>query len=101
MSGGERQRVGIARALYLMPKTLVFDEATSSLDNLTQEKFTNTLKQISKDRTVVIVAHRLKTVVHCNKILFLEQGKVGGFSSFDELMATNLKFAELVNLGKM
>ena len=101
MSGGERQRVGIARALYLMPKTLVFDEATSSLDNLTQEKFTNTLRQISKDRTVVIVAHRLKTVVHCNKILFLEQGKVGGFSSFDELMATNLKFAELVNLGKM
>lgn len=101
MSGGERQRMGIARALYLMPNTLVFDEATSSLDNLTQEKFTSTLKQISKDRTMVIVAHRLKTVVHCNRILFLDQGKIAGFSSFDELMLTNLKFAELVNLGKM
>lgn len=101
MSGGERQRIGIARALYLMPNTLVFDEATSSLDNLTQEKFTSTLKQISKDRTMVIVAHRLKTVVHCNRILFLDQGKIAGFSSFDELMLTNLKFAELVNLGKM
>ncbi len=101
MSGGERQRLGIARALYLMPNTLVFDEATSSLDNLTQEKFTSTLKQISKNRTIVIVAHRLKTVVHCNRILFLDQGKIAGFSSFDELMLTNLKFAELVNLGKM
>ena len=101
MSGGERQRLGIARALYLMPKTLVFDEATSSLDNLTQEKFTNTLKRISKDRTVVIVAHRLKTVVHCNKILFLDHGKIEGFSRFDELMSTNLKFAELVNMEKI
>ena len=101
MSGGERQRLGIARALYLMPNTLVFDEATSSLDNLTQEKFTSTLKQISKNRTMVIVAHRLKTLVHCNRILFLDQGKIAGFSSFDELMLTNLKFAELVNLGKM
>jgi ABC-type multidrug transport system fused ATPase/permease subunit len=101
MSGGERQRMGIARALYSMPKTLIFDEATSSLDNLTQEKFTSTLKRISRGRTVVIVAHRLNTVVHCNKILFLDDGKVAGYSSFDELMTSNSKFVELVNLGKM
>jgi ABC-type multidrug transport system fused ATPase/permease subunit len=101
LSGGERQRIGIARAVFQKPKVIIFDEATSSLDNITQEKITNTLKKLQAGRTIIIVAHRLKTVMHCDRILLLVNGEVAGFDSFNELMLINTKFTELVNLGEM
>ena len=101
LSGGERQRIGIARAMYLSPNVLIFDEATSSLDNLTQERFTNTLINLREGKTTIIIAHRLKTVIHCDRILFLENGRVSGLASFDELVKDNKKFSELVKSGNI
>lgn len=69
LSGGERQRIGFARALYKKPEILVLDEATSALDINTEEKLVETIRLISKDKTVIIVAHRLSTLKYCDRIL--------------------------------
>ena len=101
LSGGERQRIGIARAMYLSPEVLIFDEATSSLDNLTQDRFTNTLIKLRDGKTTIIIAHRLKTVSNCDRIIFIEDGHVSGIASFDELLKSNKKFSELVMSGNI
>lgn len=79
LSGGEKQRLAIARALLRNPELIIFDEATSSLDSLTEEEITKTIKSIEKeypDLITVIVAHRLSTIAHANKIYVLEKGKI-------------------------
>jgi len=78
VSGGEKQRLSIARALLREPKLLIFDEATSALDSLTEEEITSTIRQISsnKEQITVLIAHRLSTIMHADKIIVLEQGKV-------------------------
>jgi ATP-binding cassette subfamily B protein len=78
VSGGEKQRLSIARALLRKPKLLVFDEATSALDSLTEESITNTIKQISSSRTQIniLIAHRLSTIMHADRIYVLEKGKI-------------------------
>jgi len=79
ISGGERQRLAIARALLRNPELLIFDEATSSLDSLTEKEITKTIKNISKKRPnmiTILVAHRLSTIIHSDKIYVLEKGKI-------------------------
>ncbi len=78
ISGGEKQRLSIARALLRNPRLLIFDEATSALDSITEEEITQTIRNISskKDRITVLVAHRLSTIMHADKIVVLEQGKI-------------------------
>ncbi|HJN37488.1 MAG TPA: ABC transporter ATP-binding protein [Gammaproteobacteria bacterium] len=76
LSGGERQRISIARALYHNPEVLIFDEATSALDNETESRLMKTINDVSKDRTVIMVAHRLTTLKDCDRIIELEHGKV-------------------------
>ena len=76
LSGGQRQRIGIARALYKQASVLVFDEATSALDNDTEQSVMDAIEGLSRDLTVLIVAHRLSTVEHCDRLYRLEQGRV-------------------------
>ncbi len=76
LSGGQRQRIGIARALYNDPEILILDEATSALDSTTENAIMDTIKEIHKNKTIIIIAHRLSTIKHCNYVLMLEGGEV-------------------------
>ena len=78
VSGGEKQRLSIARALLRKPNLLIFDEATSALDSITEEEITSTIRDISskKDQITVLIAHRLSTIMHADKIFVLEQGSI-------------------------
>jgi ABC-type multidrug transport system fused ATPase/permease subunit len=89
LSGGQRQRLGIARALYHDPAVLVFDEATSALDSLTEQAVMRAVHNIKKNKTIILIAHRLTTVKQCDCIYLLEEGKVVACGSFEELEKEN------------
>jgi len=76
LSGGQRQRIGIARALYHRPSVLVLDEATSSLDSATERGVMDAVRALHGDKTILIVAHRLSTVEHCDRLYRLERGRL-------------------------
>ncbi len=85
ISGGQRQRIGIARALYNNPNVIIMDEGTSALDNETQRSIRKSLDEISKKKTVIIVAHRLSTVKHCDFIIVMENGKISEIGNYEQL----------------
>ena len=95
LSGGQRQRVGIARALYHEPKVLVMDEATSSLDNITERRITNAIESLKGDRTLIIIAHRLTTVKNCDKLYFMEDGKIVQEGTYPDLVNSNVRFRKM------
>lgn len=95
LSGGQRQRVGIARALYHDPEVLVMDEATSALDNITEKQITNAIETLKGDRTIIIIAHRLTTVMNCSKLYLMEQGRIIEEGTYSELISTNRRFREM------
>jgi ABC-type multidrug transport system fused ATPase/permease subunit len=101
MSGGQRQRIGIARALYREPSVLVLDEATSALDNVTERRLTETINALRGSMTILIVAHRLSTVRHADKIVYMSHGTIAGEGSFDQLVEECSGFNELVALGRL
>jgi len=88
VSGGEKQRLSIARALLRKPQLLVFDEATSSLDSLTEEEISQTIRDVatSRDAITILIAHRLSTVLHADRIYVLERGQIVEFGRHDELI---------------
>lgn len=92
VSGGQRQRIAIARALYRRPEVLIFDEGTSALDNVTESILMSSLERLRGDHTIILVAHRLSTVRNCDKIVYLEGGRVSGMGTFDELAEANEAF---------
>ena len=93
LSGGQLQRIGIARALYHDPKVLIFDEATSALDNLTEKAVMDTINNLSKDITIILIAHRLDTLKDCDNIFVMEKGRLIDEGTFDELSKTNKMFS--------
>jgi ABC-type multidrug transport system fused ATPase/permease subunit len=101
LSGGQKQRVGLARALYREPQVLILDEATSALDNETERKISEALRTLHGQLTMVVIAHRLSTVRSCDRILYLDSGRIAGLGTFDELDRTNEGFARLVELGSL
>lgn len=90
LSGGERQRISIARALYHNPDVLIFDEATSALDNETESLLMETIHNLTQNRTVIMIAHRLTTLKDCNRIIVMEEGSVKHVTSYKKLLATKM-----------
>jgi len=92
LSGGQKQRLAIARALLKNSSIILFDESTSSLDNLAQNQVKQSIENIKGKSTVVIVAHRLSTIKNVDKIFFLENGKIVDSGTFNELYKRNKNF---------
>ena len=86
LSGGQRQRLGIARALYADPDVLILDEATSALDNLTEKHVMDTVKDMAKQKTIIIIAHRLSTVRDCDQIFFIKSGAIASAADYVSLL---------------
>lgn len=99
LSGGQRQRIGIARALYGAPSILVFDEATSALDGLTEDAVMDAIRRLSGERTVILIAHRLRTVQACDRIVVLEDGAVSADGRWNDVASAVPGFREL-SLGR-
>ncbi len=98
LSGGEKQRVAIARTLLKNPAIMIFDEATSALDSATEKSIQAELKDIAKDRTTLVIAHRLSTIIDANQILVMDQGRIVERGNFRELIEQNGKFADMWRL---
>ena len=97
LSGGQRQRIGIARALYHDPDVLIMDEATSALDNVTEGLVMKAVNNLSRQKTMVIIAHRLSTVRYCDCIFLLEQGRVVAAGTYDELCSNSTLFRAMAS----
>ncbi len=99
LSGGQRQRLGIARALYHNPDVLVFDEATSALDGMTEDAVMQAVQDLSQERTMILIAHRLRTVQACDRIVMLDSGVIVADGTYEELVSTSEPFQRLAGNG--
>jgi ABC-type multidrug transport system fused ATPase/permease subunit len=95
ISGGQRQRLTIARLYLKNPSVLIFDEATSSLDSNTERNIIQCLNRIYSSKTIIIIAHRLSTILNADKILLLNNGKVEAFGKHEDLLKNNVIYSEL------
>ena len=98
LSGGQRQRIAIARALLRKPRILLLDEATSALDNVTQDRIRESLERIKGKCTIIIVAHRLSTIVNADRILYLQDGRILAQGKHNELLANCPEYRELYEI---
>ena len=95
LSGGQCQRIGIARALYKEASVLVFDEATSALDNATEQSVMAAIGELNSDLTILLIAHRLTTVRHCDLIVELEHGRVVAHGTYEQLLEESPSFRRM------
>ena len=101
LSGGQMQRLGLARAIYSKPNLLVMDEATSALDAESESEIQKTLEEMRGRVTVVVIAHRLNTIQHADKVILLEEGKVTDSGTFKDLIARNPSVEKVVDLMRI
>lgn len=99
ISGGERQRIAIARALYSRPEVLIFDEGTSALDNTTEQELVRALRRLRGTHTILLVAHRLSTVCDADKVVFIKDGKIAGIDTFQNLREKNETFRQMAAMS--
>ena len=97
MSGGQKQRLCIARALLKKPKILILDDSTSAVDTATDSKIKAALKEESPDMTKIIIAQRISSIQHADKIIVLDDGKVCGFDTHENLLKNNEIYMEVYN----
>jgi ATP-binding cassette subfamily C protein len=95
LSGGQRQRVAIARALYRRPQVLILDEGTASLDNVTEAELMKAIDPLKGSLTIIMVAHRLTTVMNCDRVILMRAGEVADEGTFEELRQRNLEFRKM------
>lgn len=95
-SGGERQRLGIARALYMNASVIILDEPTASLDASTEYEVTEAIRCLRGSKTVIVIAHRLSSIAHCDKIFFFENGRITGQGTFEQLIRDVPAFQAMV-----
>jgi ATP-binding cassette subfamily B protein len=98
LSGGEKQRIAIARAMLKRPRILVFDEATSSLDSKTEQAIQETLREVARDHTTLVIAHRLSTVIDADRILVMDQGRIREQGRHRELLLQEGIYAQMWRL---
>jgi ATP-binding cassette subfamily B protein len=98
LSGGQRQRIAIARAVLKNPQILLLDEATSSLDAQSEQAVQSALEQLMRDRTTVVIAHRLSTVIKADRIIVMDDGQIVAMGSHEDLLATSPLYHELASL---
>jgi ATP-binding cassette subfamily B protein len=100
LSGGQRQRLALARSFYRRSQFLLLDEATSALDNRTESEIIQALEVIGRRCTTVVIAHRLSTVMRCDRIYEFERGRIKAFGTFEELQRHSETFHDLASLER-
>jgi ATP-binding cassette subfamily B protein len=98
LSGGEKQRVAIARTILKNPKILVFDEATSSLDSASEQTILESLHEVAENHTTLVIAHRLSTIIDADQILVMDGGRIVERGTHKELLAANGRYAHMWQL---
>ena len=101
LSGGQMQRIGIARALYRDPEIIVLDEATANLDVKIENKFTDILSNLKGEKTIIAIAHRLSTLINCDRIAYVKEGTIIDVGTFQELSLRHGDFEEIVKLSRI
>jgi ATP-binding cassette subfamily B protein len=101
LSGGQKQRVAIARALLRKPKVLILDDALSAVDTNTEDFVLNELKKFMKDRTTIIISHRISTLKHADEIIMLDNGKIIEQGSHEELIKSGGRYSEIYKLQQI